>query len=132
MLYVHILRTEAAPAKKAGLTPGFDSTLNAHSMQRRRPMIFFVRNDDKTRALHPTRGFQTYALASVKMLPRYARRCFLIIRLDYLGSARRGALRRTIIVKGVPDLMAHVASRILFDADARDATLSVIATVTRR
>src|SRR5580658_7100173 len=99
-------------------------------MQRRRT-IFFVRNDDKTRALHPTRGFQTDTLASVKMLTRYARRRFLIIRLDYLGSARWGALRRTIIVKGVPDLMAHVASRILFDADARDATLPVAAIVTR-
>jgi hypothetical protein len=90
-----------------------------------------VCDDVDTLFLHPTRGFQVDALASAEMLPRDPRRRFLIIRLDYLGSARRGALRRTIIVKGVPDLMAHMASRILFDADARDATLSVAAIVTR-
>jgi hypothetical protein len=100
-------------------------------MQRRRPTIFLVRDDDETSARRPTRRLQTNACASVKVVTRYARRRFLIIRLDYLGSAGRGALRRTIIVKGVPDLMAHLASRILFDADARDATLSVGARVTR-
>jgi hypothetical protein len=100
-------------------------------MQRRRPTIFLVGNDHDALSLRPTRGFQTDALASLKMLARYTRRRFLIIRLDHLGPARRGALRRTIIVKGVPDLMAHVASRILFDADDLDATLSVAATVTR-
>jgi len=68
-------------------------------MQRRRLTIFFVRDDDHALSLHPTRGFQTDALASLKMLTRDTRRRFLIIRLYHLGPARRGAIRRTIIVK---------------------------------
>jgi hypothetical protein len=100
-------------------------------MQRRRLTNFLIRDDDHALYFHPSRGLQMDTRASAKMLARDARRRFLIIRLDHLGSARRGALRSAIIVKGVPDLMAHMASRILFDADARDATLPVAAIVTR-